>query len=210
MNEKELLGGYPALKIKRILNLSTNNFIRLSDVEEILSVSSNKAGKLMKELEALGYVAAIKRDDLWTNTVKGDLWLFEAVSRPIEREKATVLINDLVARIAVVNSDAEYLYAVEWAFVFGEYLDDEKALIDEVNICVRLKRKIADYNEHNKRVYELTNKSKKALPNVGDVEAYAIFHPLIYLKNKKHRLYVDYFTGDSYHIDTPLVLIFPV
>lgn len=193
LNEKELIVGIPAMKIKKLLQSTegiSNNFLTVEHVTTQLNLTAYKAKKLMKRLEELDYVVYLEKVPGWTNTARGDIFANLELHRFISRSTAEEFIKDIVVRIKEVNEDKEALFTVTHANVFGEYMDDTINEFSCLLIAVCLDQR-HDTNEYEKlREKQVKKDGKKHLAHVN-----MLFWPETkiyqYIKDRRHNVFID-------------------
>jgi hypothetical protein len=193
LNEKELIVGIPAMKIKKLLQSIegiSNDFLTIEHVREQLNLTAYKAEKLMKGLEELDYVVYLEKVRGWTNTIKGDIFANLELHRFISRSTADEFIKDIVARIKEVNEDKESLFTVTHANVFGEYMDDTINEFSCLLVAVCL------YQKHNSEVHKELRAKQLAKDRENHL-AYLnmLFRPETkicqFIKDRRHNVFVE-------------------
>lgn len=134
INSKEILFGQPILKIREVVRQAMKGRLWGNSEEEIMArVSSvikqpeEVAKQLIKQLFEDDYLILTKEEfnDICqyelTDTEKGRRFGIANASKPISRQKATKLLNELIERAKSINENGELIYFVESIKVFGSY-----------------------------------------------------------------------------------------
>ncbi len=123
--------------------------------KEKLGCSAQEAARIMCSLQRAGYISARsdgKGPRLYRRTTEGNR-LALASLRPISRTTADKMLRGFVQRIRKVNSSPSFLYTITAAVVFGSATSDVEELGD-VDVAIRLERKVADWEAHVRLSYE--------------------------------------------------------
>jgi DNA-binding IclR family transcriptional regulator len=89
-------------------------------VRDTLHVSEPKAGALLRAFAKAGFLRR-EKGGRWQLTTTGIRLRGATAARPLLRQTAERLLDELLQRIAALNEDSRYLARVEKAIVFGSY-----------------------------------------------------------------------------------------
>jgi len=93
-------------------------------VEEILGCSDSSARKVIRDLEAEGFVESVKgRVEV---SIKGNALAMARTAAPLRRGTAERLIADVVNRAHAVNRDEKWAYRIMTLVLFGSCMRGEK------------------------------------------------------------------------------------
>jgi hypothetical protein len=183
LQKDQMIAGYAASVIRRLLRKMGSAHIAQEFVEKNLGCSPKEAARLISCLERAGYLAA--RGDgnnrhLYRKTTQGNR-LAEASLRPISRTTAHRVLQGFVQRVRKVNSNRSFLFTITAAVVFGSAASDAEELGD-VDVAVRLERKVDDWETHVRlsydRVWEARRRGKQ-FRNITE----QVFWPAIEIRN---------------------------
>jgi len=155
LQKHQTIVGHPAPVIRRFLRQMGSWHVDQEFAEEKLGCSAQEAARVMSSLQRAGYISA--RSDgkglrLYRRTTEGNR-LAQASLRPISRTTADRMLRGFVQRIRKVNSSRSFLYTMTAAVVFGSAVSDAEELGD-VDVAIRLERKLADWEAHVRLIYE--------------------------------------------------------
>jgi predicted nucleotidyltransferase len=108
-------------------------------VQEELSIEAGVARELVRQLLLEGYVELLPTGR-YQITTKGVALARSTLAKALNRETANRLIEDLLARVKIVNEDTYYLYRVVQVELFGSMLTN-KERPNDVDVCVTLARR---------------------------------------------------------------------
>lgn len=184
VNSKEKLFDQPVLKIREIIRYAMNEklwarsesgiyrkvsgFIKISESasKEIIDILVNNGYLKIKKVETGSHV----RHEL-VPTAKGNRLGNASALPPITREKATLLLNDLIDRAKSINKNDDLVYYVESLKVFGSYFSDTDVLSD-LDIGVKLSSRLEGdrfMEQNQQRINHAINKGKKFRNFVDEV-----------------------------------------
>jgi DNA-binding MarR family transcriptional regulator len=136
----EIIAGMPATQTRALLRRIDEGRITPEVVAELLTCRKIRASRIIRQLEAEGYVTA-KRDrhlgDHWESTVKGKALAAATAARPLHRETAERLVADLLERVRLVNADDQWAYRIQTVALFGSCVGP-KERPNDVDIACKL------------------------------------------------------------------------
>ena len=198
--------GVSIVSIRKIVKIGLDRFIYLKDFKSVFQASTNIATKKkIRVLENLGYIERYKDIEVWINTVKGNLLARSKFKRPIKREKADALTEELLNRINIVNTNEEYLYFIDEVYVAGDYLDESINEIDKLEIAIVTSDKF-DAKTQERLVNEKRDKSEKYFPTIIDWVACPYSEIKPFIKSSIHNLDVyDYDVFKTQKVPSKLI-----
>jgi hypothetical protein len=109
--------GHPALKIRRIIREAARHHLTPQRAQEILCCSDSSARKVIRDLEAEGFMESVKgRLEV---SIKGNALAMARTAAPLRCQTAERLIADVVNRAHSVNRDEKWAYRVMTLVLFG-------------------------------------------------------------------------------------------
>lgn len=200
LKPKETLFGHPILKVREVVRQAMRGRLWGSSEKELhekvakaLKQSLVSAQELAKQLVDDGYLLFEKKifgeDDVQfelNETEKGRRFGVANAGKPISRQKATQLLNELIERAKAINHRKELAYYVESIRVFGSYLSDKEALGD-LDIGVKLARK-NNFTELEDNRIELARQSGRQFSNYSEVLDWPHREVMMLLKARKRGL----------------------
>lgn len=150
------IAGYPILRIRDLFK-AQKSFCAES-IEWRMKVDSTEAQRLLRKLQALGYLEpepATKtyssNNDQWFDLTQAGrtLALARAVP-PMSRAKAERLFQEFMERVHEVNTNPMYLNKVTRVVVFGSYLRPEVTELNDLDLVVETRFKITDTETRHK------------------------------------------------------------
>lgn len=116
--------GHPALHVRRIMREAARSHLTPQRVQEILGCSDSSARKVMRDLEAEGFVESVKgRVEV---AIKGNALAMARTAAPLRCQTAERLIADVVNRAYAVNRDEKWAYRIKTLVLFGSCVRREK------------------------------------------------------------------------------------
>jgi len=202
IDPKEILFGQPILKIREVVrqamkgrlwgNSKAEVAIR---VAKVLKQPEDVAKQLIKNMIEEDYLILTKEklSDIYqyelTETEKGRQFGIANASKPLSRQKATQLLNELIERAKSINENGELIYFVESIKVFGSYLSDKEALGD-LDVGVKLTRtyKPGDSIKHNQKRIALAKANGRQFSNATEQLIWPHREVMLMLKEKQRGL----------------------
>jgi predicted nucleotidyltransferase len=151
INSSDTIADLPIFEIRDFLrHLHSHTHANLWVCASYLGVSERKARPILSELVEQGYVEIVsKRPKIWKTTLKGGSLANAKAAKPIRRATAERVLREFMERVHEVNTNEHYLFKVTHVVLFGSYLSDKETLGD-VDIAIRMERKIEDFEEHQR------------------------------------------------------------
>ncbi len=202
INSKEILLGQPILKIREVVRQAMKGRLWGKSKEEVPA----KVAKVIKQSEAVAkqlIKELIEDDYLILNeenfgeyfqyelkeTEKGRRFGIANASKPISRQKATKLLNELIERAKSINENGELIYFVESIKVFGSYLSDKDTLGDlDVGVKLSRKHKPGDFTKHNQKRIALAKANGRQFSNSTEQLHWPHREVMLMLKGKQRGL----------------------
>jgi predicted nucleotidyltransferase len=162
IKSNQTLFDQPILKIRTVIRHAMAERLRgpnrdavVEEVAKILGEPTSVSKRVFNSLVEEDYLE-IKREKVAasycvfvTETEKGRRLGVTRVNPPITREKASLLLTELLERVKTVNNNPEFIYRVETVKIFGSYLSDQE-LLGDIDVAVKLCRKV-EGDEFTKR-----------------------------------------------------------
>jgi predicted nucleotidyltransferase len=145
INPRDRIAGVPILEIRRLFRRRYGEWSSES-IRAILKLSPFRVAKLISELHAVGYIEESKKIDgrmLWQKTLDGCSLANAPAAKPLRRETADRLLDELLIRVRYVNANRRFLLKVTRVVVFGSYLTEADRLGD-IDLAVALEPKQQD------------------------------------------------------------------
>jgi hypothetical protein len=111
-----------------------------------LRVDEPKAESLLRALARAGFLTQ-ESDGHWRLTKDGIRLRGASAAKPLLRQTAERLLDELLERIRTLNDDPRFLARVEKAIVFGSYLSSADRLGD-VDVAIHLVPRESDGEKH--------------------------------------------------------------
>jgi hypothetical protein len=142
-----------------------------------LAVDKATAQQVIEALQVIGYVEPIPgRRSAYRTTEAGNAVAGVSKAKPILRKTLQRSLDEFVGRVAQVNEDPHYLYAVERAVVFGPYITTNAERLKNVDVAVKLVPKEPDPQSHEEltrqRAEEAASRGKR-FPSFAVRQRYA-------------------------------------
>ncbi len=202
INSKEVLFGQPILIIREVVRQAMKGRLWGNSEEEVTTRVSNVikqpeevAKQLITKLIEDNYLILTKEEfnhicqyEL-TDTERGRRFGIANASKPISRQKATQLLNELIERAKSINENGELIYFVESIKVFGSYLSDKETLGDlDVGVKLSRKNKPGDFTKHNQKRIALAKANGRQFSNSTEELFWPHREVMLMLKGKQRGL----------------------
>jgi len=202
INSKEILFGQPILKIREVVRQAMKGRLWgdseaevAISVAKVLKQSDVVAKQLIKQLIEDDYLILTKENlsDIYqyelTETEKGRRFGIANASKPISRQKANQLLNELIERAKSINENGELIYFVESIKVFGSYLSDKDTLGDlDVGVKLTRKHKAGDFTKHNRKRIALAKANGRQFSNSTEQLIWPHREVILMLKGRQRGL----------------------
>jgi predicted nucleotidyltransferase len=163
INAKDVVAGFPILKIRDLLK---NETINSNVVKWVLKIDEPEASHVITVLKELGYITRgeMENHDTYEVTLDGSsLALAKAVS-PLKRAKADELFSEFMERVQEVNKNCYYLYKVKKVLLFGSYLTNADT-VNDIDLAIELRSIEQDTKARremeNTRIHEAIRKGTR-------------------------------------------------
>lgn len=202
IDSKEILFGQPILKIREVVRqamkgrLWGNTKAEVTErVAKVLKQPEEVAKQLIRKLIEDDYLILTKEklSDIYQyelkETEKGRRFGIANASKPISRQKATQLLNELIERAKSINENGELIYFVESIKVFGSYLSNKDTLGDlDVGVKLTRKHKPGDFTKHNQKRIALAKANGRQFSNSTEQLIWPHREVMLMLKAKQRGL----------------------
>lgn len=219
LNPKETLFDHPILKVREVVRQAMRDRLWGASEKELhekvaraLKQSRVSAQELVKQLVGEGYLLFEKKEfrDVvqfeLKETEKGRRFGLANATKPISREKATQLLNELIERAKAINKREELAYYVKSIKVFGSYLS-EKDTLGDLDVGVKLARK-NNFKELKDKRIELARQSRRQFNNYSEVLDWPHREVMMLLKARKRGLSLHDVDEDEVFEVTETKLVF--
>lgn len=157
------IAGLPAVQARALMRAVRDCAVSLSEVAKLLESSPDAARAVVQRLEEQGYVTRVEpfeRSNLvydldevppggtyqdleyWGTTVMGNALAKARIGKPMPRQKAAKLLDELLDRAATVNADHDSLFTVERIELFGSFADPDRQEVGDVDTRVVFDRRV--------------------------------------------------------------------
>ncbi len=148
INKGEVVAGYPALTVRKFLRLCRSCTIVPATAAYNLKFDKREGSVFLRGLAALGLVEPAEHmptgeAEAYEISSRGLAFANASAARPITRRTAESALAQFMERLHAVNGNAEYLYRVESAVLFGSMLTEIERLGD-VDLAVELSPKVTE------------------------------------------------------------------
>tara|TARA_R110000850_G_scaffold54475_2_gene129704 strand:- start:660 stop:1295 length:636 start_codon:yes stop_codon:yes gene_type:complete len=155
---------------------------------ELKLTSEQKIIKFFEDMIKEGYVSKEEHNsiDHYSLERKAMSLANTKFIKPILKEKATKVVEELLERVETMNTDKYYIMKVESIYVFGSYIDKDAKDFADINLIIKLKLKDGiSYDESVKISQQRCPRASNFLERIG----YALYQePLKFLKNRNKYL----------------------
>lgn len=162
IDSKSLVGGFPALKIRKLVRKLNNlQYWNAKTVQVILRNERSEAEAIVRALVEAGLARAapIRGMDTCATTQFAQSFGSATAAKPITRQTADHALAQLLERVNQVNRDESFLAKVTKVVLFGSYLRAEVGRLSDLDVAVELQPK----EPNGDRLGELTRKRVEQL-----------------------------------------------
>lgn len=176
-----------------------------------LRVAEPKAKSLLQALARAGFLTP-ESDGRWRLTKDGIRLRGASAAKPLRRQTAERLLDELLERIRTLNDDPRFLARVEKAIVFGSYLSGADRLGD-VDVAIHLVPRESDHEKHreanDRRAAEESDKGRQ-FRSFLDQAFWWQQEAILFLRNRRRGLSLQHYTAIRDVVEaSPHTLIFP-
>jgi len=202
LNSKHTLFGYPVLKIREILRYAMSQRLDMesqksivANIADILSCSIIEAKEVLKSLVDENYVTIEKKKSFQgfihkvIATELGRKFGIARAEPSLSRDKADLLLKELLERVEEVNRNSDYAFRVQSVKVFGSYLSD-KMVLGDLDVSIKLEKRYegeAMERKEEERI-SLAFASGRSFPNYVEEIFWPNREVMLKLKTKKKGL----------------------
>ncbi len=153
INKDQVVAGYPALTVRTLLRRCRSCTIVPATAAHDLKIDEGEGSVFLKKLTHLGLVEPAEHmprgeAEAYEITNRGLAFANASAARPITRRTAESALAQFMELLHAVNANAEYLYCVESAVLFGSMLTEIEHLGD-VDLAVELCPKVTGEKAFN-------------------------------------------------------------
>jgi predicted nucleotidyltransferase len=198
IDPKSLVGGFPALKIRKLVRRLNNlQYWNAETVQVILRDERSEAEAIVEALVEAGLACAapIRGMDACNTTQFAQSFGSATAAKPITRQTANRALSQLLERVHQVNREDCFLAKVTKVVVLGSYLRSGVDRLSDLDVAVELQPKEANWD----RLRELTRQRVEQLQAAGrrfnwiEVEYWWHLEAFQFLKNRSRALsLIDY------------------
>ena len=214
LKSSDIKFGIKAKDLRDFLRFRPDNFSNEIFCER-LKISPKKADKILKNMikgKIIGLMKSHEEDGdvkFYQILTKGHAIKNARFLKPITKEKADKMIEELIERIKVLNSDDYHLCRVEELYAFGSYIREDSKDYGDVDLAFDLiRKKKYSTEEYRKICYERQRKggSKSFIDRLSFP-----FHeePLLFLK-KQNPLFSFHTMEDAKQVTKNFKLIWKI
>lgn len=134
---------------------------------EEMALDADASRTVLQELERQGFIEPIseKHKPEWKLTDKGIGLSRASAAGKVRRATAARALNDVLARVAEINSRPNALDDIAAVVVFGSFLTDSEA-VGDLDLAVKLRDRYPRDNEWSKRVLTYAANSGRSFSNM--------------------------------------------
>lgn len=148
IEKNQIVAGYPALAVRTFLRRCRFCTIVPATAACDLKIGMPDAAVLLRELTSLGLIEVAEHpptdeDAAYEITSRGLAFANASGARPVLRTTAESALQQFMEQLQAVNANAEYVYRVESAVLFGSMLTETERLGD-VDLAVKLSPKTTE------------------------------------------------------------------
>ena len=120
IESKQMIAGFPAVQIRRLMRETVGRSISLRCVREVLQCSESTAASVLVDLQREVLLAQV--EDHFEPSLKGSALAQATAARPLVRGTAERLVSGVVDRARLINADDDWAYRVAILVVFGSFV----------------------------------------------------------------------------------------
>jgi len=207
IDPKAVIGGYPALMIRKLVRKLNNiQYWKAETVQVILRNERSEAEAIVKTLveAGLAVTAPIRVMDGWATTQFARSFGSATAAKPITRKTADHALSQLLERVNQVNTEERFLAKVTKLVVLGSYLRADVDRLSDLDIAVELQPKEANWD----RLRELTLNRVEQLEIAGrrfnwiEIEYWWHLEAFRFLKSRSRAISLIDYTAEKKFVDS--------
>ena len=117
---KQIIAGFPAAQIRRLMRETAGRSISPRYVREVLQCSDSTAASVLVDLQREGLIVQV--EDHLEPSMKGSALAQATAARPLVCSTAERLVSGVVERARLINADDEWAYRVAMLVTFGSFV----------------------------------------------------------------------------------------
>lgn len=209
------IAGLPAVQARALMRAVRDYAASLGEIAQLLGSSPGAARAIVQRFEDQGYLCQVEPferrnvvydpdevppggtyQDLeyWGTTIAGNGLAKARIGKPMPRQKAAQLLDELLGRAATVNADDDSLFSVEWIEVFGSFADPDRQHVGDVDARVVFDRRV-DGDEFLRRVSAVAAEAEakgRRFNNPLDRLSFAELEFQRYVRGRSRRLDIQF------------------
>ena len=196
LQRNDIIAGCPVKTIRRFLQelgeAETGAGVQFAAYH--LKMDEAAAATVLSRLMEEGFIepSEIHSDEpSWSNTIKGNAVAQVKFRKPISRDKATIILNNFLLRIARLNADPYFFRGVSKIEVFGSYLS-EAAFVNDIDLFVYYDFKPSFRASDRIRLLQdrirLAQKNGRRFPNITSESDWPRREVELYIRARERRL----------------------
>ena len=134
IESKQIIAGFPAVQIRRLMRETVGRSISLRCVREVLQCSESTAASVLVDLQREGLVVQV--EDHLEPSMKGSALAQATAAKPLVCSTAKRLVG-VVERARLINADDDWAYRVAMLAAFGSFVAGAERPND-VDVACRL------------------------------------------------------------------------
>ncbi len=157
------IAGLPAVQARALMRTVRDYAVSLGEIAQLLDSSPDAARAVVQRLEEQGYLRRVEPfarsnvvyhpdeiqpggtyEDLeyWGTTITGNGLAKARIGKPMPRQKAAQLLDELLDRAATVNAGDDSLFSVERIELFGSFANPDRQEVGDVDARVVFDRRV--------------------------------------------------------------------
>ena len=200
----QMIAGFPALLIRKLMRKATAHLISLRTVKDVLECPDRVGKNVLADLRQNGFLRAASG---WNNTrfeatMKGSALAQATAAKSLRKTTAMLLIANLVRRACQVNTNEEWAYRVDLLVIFGSCVNGTERPNDVDVACALVPR----WSTERQKEEDERRRQLRAAPfrNVVEWAAWPKLEILKFLKSRSRGLSIqemaDWVLNDAPHI----------
>lgn len=193
ISANQTIAGYPALEVRNFVRKHQLTPITEEAAEIILRLNHRAAADFLNKLVDIGLIEKHSEQEgtpLYALTQNGEALAQVSAAKPIRRKTAERILEQFMERVHKVSANAEYLYRVDDAILFGSMLSDVERLGD-VDVAINLEPKVSDCDarrEWSRRQRRVAVEAGRSLGTIVEQAYWPMQEVLLQLKARSHSL----------------------
>lgn len=198
----QMIAGLEATEARSLMRILEFEAHSTSALADRCQLSEDQARALVDDLCGAGLIEATEAGSrfalgpnesidhlptLWRTTLPGNALAKARIGKPMTREKATTLLDELLDRVRAANGGDEWLHWITRVTLYGSLVRPEAELVGDVDVAIELTDRY-EHAESLTRQDEMITRDNASPRSIIEQIGYAQLKLVRYLRGRSGRI----------------------